>query len=65
VSWPWRQRAEETLMAVIDVAIQPDGRTRVWFDCRAKPHPEDEKRIAQMLASAMADGSAAELKQAN
>ena len=24
-------------MAVIDVAIQPDGRTRVWFDCRLPP----------------------------
>jgi hypothetical protein len=42
-------------MAVIDVAIQPDGRTRVWFDCRAKPRPEDEKRIAQVVADAMAD----------
>jgi hypothetical protein len=42
-------------MAVIDVAIQPDGRTRVWFDCRVKPCPDDEKRIAQVLANAMAD----------
>jgi hypothetical protein len=59
------QCAEETVMAVIDVAIQPDGRTRVWFDCRAKPRPEDEKRIAQVLADAMADDEAADRKQAN
>ncbi len=52
-------------MAVIDVAIQPDGRTRVWFDCRAKPRPEDEKRIAQMLADAMADVNVVDRKLAN
>jgi hypothetical protein len=52
-------------MAVIDVAIQPDGRTRVWFDCRAKPRPEDEKRIAQVLADAMADDNVVDRKQAN
>ena len=53
-------------MAVIDVVIQPDGRTRVWFDCRiAKPRPEDERRIEQALANAMADDSAAEREQAN
>ena len=52
-------------MAVIDVAIQPDGRTRVWFDCRARPRPEDERRIAQVVADAMADDSAADRKQAN
>ncbi len=52
-------------MAVIDVAIQPDGRTRVWFDCRAKPRPEDEKRIAQVLADAMADDAATDHKQAD
>jgi len=51
-------------MAVIDVAIQPDGRTRVWFDCRAKPRPDDEERIAQVLANAMAD-EASDRKQAN
>lgn len=51
-------------MAVIDVAIQPDGRTRVWFDCRAKPRPDDEKRIARMLADAMAE-VAADPKLAN
>jgi hypothetical protein len=55
-----------TVMAVIDVVIQPDGRTRVWFDCRiAKPRPEDERRIEQALANAMADDSAAEREQAN
>ncbi len=43
-------------MAVIDVAIQPDGRTRVWFDCRdAKPRPEDEQRIEQAFVHALAD----------
>jgi len=52
-------------MAVIDVVIQPDGRTRVWFDCRAKPRPEDEQRIAQVLADAMADDSATDRKQVN
>jgi hypothetical protein len=52
-------------MAVIDVEVQPDGRTRVWFDCRAKPRPEDEKRIAQVVADAMADDGAADRKQAN
>jgi hypothetical protein len=46
-------------MAVIDVVIQPDGRTRVWFDCRsAKPRPEDEQRIEQALAHALADARA-------
>jgi hypothetical protein len=59
------QRGEETVMAVIDVAIQPDGRTRVWFDCRAKPSPEDEKWIAQVLADAVADDSPADREQAN
>jgi hypothetical protein len=58
------QRAQEFVMAVIDVAIQPDGRTRVWFDCRAKPRPDDEKRIARMLADAMAE-VAADPKLAN
>jgi hypothetical protein len=43
-------------MAVIDIMIQPDGRTRVWFDCRAaKPRPEDQQRIEQALAHALAD----------
>jgi len=43
-------------MAVIDVAIQPDGRTRVWFDCRdARPRPADEQRIEQAVTHALAD----------
>jgi hypothetical protein len=43
-------------MAVIDVVIQPDGRTRVWFDCRdTKPRPEDEQRIKQALVHALAE----------
>ncbi len=43
-------------MAVIDVVIQPDGCTRVWFDCRnARPRPADERRIEQALTHALAD----------
>ena len=42
-------------MAVIDVMIQPDGRTRVWFDCRdVRPRPTDEQRIEQAFANALA-----------
>ena len=53
-------------MAVIDVAIQPDGRTRVWFDCRdAKPRPEDEQRIEQALAHALAGTDATNRAQPN
>jgi hypothetical protein len=37
-------------MAVIDIAIQPEGRTRVWFDCRdTKPRPGDEERIQRAV----------------
>jgi hypothetical protein len=51
-----RAGAQETVMAVIDVVIQPDGRTRVWFDCRdTKPRPEDEQRIEQALVHALAE----------
>ena len=43
-------------MAVIDIAIQPEGRTRVWFDCRnAKPRPGDEKRIQRAVSHALAN----------
>jgi hypothetical protein len=53
-------------MAVIDVAIQPEGLTRVWFDCRdAKPRPADEKRIQQAISHALADLAAADRSQAN
>ena len=45
-------------MAVIDVVIQPDGCTRVWFDCRdARPRPEptsgaSSRRLRHALADA-------------
>jgi hypothetical protein len=43
-------------MAVIDIVIQSEGRTRVWFDCRdAKPLPDDERRIQRAIAHALAD----------
>jgi hypothetical protein len=49
-------------MAVIDVMIQPDGRTRVWFDCRdARPRPEDEQRIEQALVHALTNADASAL----
>jgi hypothetical protein len=41
-------------MAVIDIAIQPEGRTRVWFDCRdTKPRPGDEERIQRAVSHAL------------
>lgn len=53
-------------MAVIDVVIQPDGRTRVWFDCRtAKPRPEDEQRIKEALSDALAEAGTGDRVQAD
>jgi hypothetical protein len=53
-------------MAVNDVVIQPDGRTRVWFDCRAaRPRPEDEQRIEQALANALASVGTTDSVQPN
>ena len=52
-------------MAVIDIVIEPDGRTRVWFDCRdAKPRPDDEQRIQRAIAHALADVGAEDRAQA-
>jgi hypothetical protein len=43
-------------MAVIDIAIQPEGRTRVWFDCRdTKPRLGDEERIQRAVSRALAN----------
>lgn len=53
-------------MAVIDVVIQPNGRTRVWFDCRdTRLRPEDEQRIEQALASALAGADTTDRAQPN
>jgi len=53
-------------MAVIDIAIQPEGRTRVWFDCRdTKPRPGDEERIQCAVSHALANLSAEDRSQAN
>ena len=53
-------------MAVIDIAIQPEGRTRVWFDCRdAKPRPSDEERIQRAVRAALANLSLEDRSQAN
>jgi hypothetical protein len=53
-------------MAVIDIAIQPDGRTRVWFDCRvAKPRAADEERIQRAVSHALANLSLEDRSQAN
>ena len=42
-------------MAVIDIQIQQSGSTRVMFDCRnTKPRPDDELRIEQAIAHALA-----------
>lgn len=53
-------------MAVIDIAIQPEGRTRVWFDCRdTKPRPGDEERIQRAVSHALASLSLEDRPQAN
>jgi hypothetical protein len=47
-------------MALIDILIQPRGRTRILFDCRdIKPRPEDESRIEQAIAASQAAASMA------
>jgi hypothetical protein len=53
-------------MAVIDIAIQPEGRTRVWFDCRdTKPRPSDEERIQRAVSHALANLNVEERSQPN
>jgi len=53
-------------MAVIDIAIQPVGRTRVWFDCRdAKPRPSDEERIQLAVSRALANLNLEDRSQPN
>jgi hypothetical protein len=45
-------------MAVIDIQIQPSGSTRIMFDCRkAKPAPDDERRIEQAIAHSLAEAT--------
>ncbi len=51
-------------MAVIDILIQPSGRTRVLFDCRdAKPRPDDESNIERAIAHSLATASIEERRQ--
>ena len=46
-------------MAVIDVSIEPNGRTRVLFDCRKpKPKTDDEVLIAHAIARSLAAAGA-------
>ena len=53
-------------MAIIDIAIEPEGRTRVWFDCRdAKPRPGDEERIELAVSRALANLNLEEPLQPN
>jgi hypothetical protein len=53
-SQPHPSGIQEIVMAVIDIAIQPEGRTRVWFDCRdTKPRPGDEERIQRAVSHAL------------
>jgi hypothetical protein len=57
---------QEIVMAVIDIAIEPEGRTRVWFDCRdAKPRPSDEERIELAVSRALANLNLEEQSQPN
>ena len=52
-------------MAVIDIVIEPEGRTRVWFDCRdERPRPDDEQRIQRAIAHAQVDVSTEDPAQA-
>ena len=42
-------------MAVIAILIQPNGRTRVLFDCRnAEPRRDDEQDIERAIARSLA-----------
>lgn len=42
-------------MSVIDVLIEPNRVTRVFFDCRgAAPDPTDQWRIEQQVARSLA-----------
>ncbi len=53
-------------MAVIDIAIQPEGRTRIWFDCRdTKPRPGDEERIQRAVSHSLANLPVEDRPQAN
>lgn len=51
---------------VIDIQIQPEGGTRIMFDCRkAKPSPEEERRIEQAIARSLAAARMAAPQQIN
>lgn len=51
---------------VIDIQIQPEGGTRVMFDCRkAKPSPEEERQIEHAIARSLAAASREAPQQLN
>lgn len=51
---------------VIDIQIQPEGGTRIMFDCgKAKPSPEEERRIEQAIARSLAAARVAAPQQIN
>jgi hypothetical protein len=52
-------------MAVIDILIQPNGSTRVMFDCRAaKPRRDDQQSIERAIAHALATADTEQQRQA-
>ena len=50
-------------MSVIDVVIEPNRVTRVFFDCDAAPDPTDQRRIEQQVARSLALAQADEDEQ--
>jgi hypothetical protein len=59
--WHYGVTERQASMAVIDILIQPRGGTRILFDCRAKPQPDDEETIERAIARSLATASGEQL----